>query len=175
MGSASACDLSSVLYSLPVWKSITVGVPMNPDVWQNNSRVGTWSRDVLERVVPSPNLLQLDLVIAPPLLFGFDMGGSYGKLREIIRAYDFTLCPADTGYALVQEEDYKDKPDGLLHILSESIPDSDGEECIFTISLEGGKTVLRATRADSERVLGASSQMILVKNERVLDSRFSVH
>ncbi len=173
MGLAS-CDLSSVLYNLPVWKTITVGESIRPDLPHDSPCIGPWCRDVLERVVPSPSPLQLDLIIASPAHFGFEMGGSYRELHEMSRTFDFELCPADASLELLRE-DYRGQPDGLLHIISESIPDSDGEECIFVISLEGGKTVLRVTRADPERVLSASSKMILVRNKRVLNSRSTVH
>lgn len=171
--------MGSSLRDLPVWKTITVGGtnsnPCRGAPLQENVHIGTWSADVLNNVAVSPEPVELDLVIASPAHFGFNRSASYDEICAMSGSFDFGLCPEDTSIGLLREG-YRDQPDrGSLCIASKAIRDSDGDECIFVISCDKEKVILRVMRASPNSFLSTDSQLIFVKHKRVLHEEISVN
>ncbi|MHB9020058.1 MAG: hypothetical protein ACYC3G_04315 [Minisyncoccota bacterium] len=128
----------------------------------------------MNNVAVSPEPVELDLVIVPLGFLGFSRSVRYGEVCTIGAGFDFELCPEDTVLGLLQEV-YKDQPDGQLHIASKGILDSDGDECIFVIIFDKEGLALHVTHGNPDRFLSPDSQLVFVKDKRVLSGKVSVN
>lgn len=153
----------------PIWKTIKLGTEKTPDEYRKalkeaGYRIGDWANDILNKVVVSAQVSEVDLVNISVGELGFAEGAQYQDICARAVEMGSELCPAEVGPAL--RLTYKDQPpDEWLRVAMEAIVELEGYRGIFAVDGGYGGLWLHGGRGHPGIVWDADERFLFVRRK----------